>query len=92
MLLMADWISWRCFTIQLADVVRPVGGALPTGGGGSRSVSWGGSGSGRISPGGMSTIAERARVWRTGEGTSGGEHVGVRGGRCMNELGRFGVA
>ena len=40
----------------------------------------------------MSTIAERARVWRTGEGTSGGERVGVRGGRCGSKLGRFGVA
>ena len=78
MLLMADWISWRCFTIQLADVVRPVGGALPTRGGGSGSVSWGGSGSGRTSPGGMSTIAERARVWRTrrGEGFAVRDRIG----------------
>jgi len=92
MLLMADWISWRCCAIQLADVLRPVGGALPTGGGGSGRVSWGGSWSGRTSSGGMSTIAKGARVLRTGECASGGERVGVRGGRYVSEVGRFGVA
>ncbi len=78
--------------IQLAGVVRPVGGALPTGGGGSGSVSLGGSGSGRTAPGGMSMIAERARVWCTRKGTGGRERVGVTGGWWGSKLGRFGVA
>jgi len=36
--------------------------------------------------------AKGARVLRTGECASGGERVGVRGGRYVSEVGRFGVA